>query len=169
MSHAQCASEARSIGRSVRPAAAVVDVGLPDGSGFEIVDFLLRLAAPCASVVLTGGAASDGGRQAARLGVVDYLIKPVRLDVLELALQRAEEQTSRMRAWAHRRPSTAPIRALDSSAAPHDGESQVLAAAVIEFGLTDRQSEALFGSRAASPTKRSRTRCTCPTAASASC
>ena len=132
--------------RTSRFSAALIDVGLPDGSGFEVVEYLRTLPSPCACVVLTGGGVIDGGRVAVQLGVVDYLLKPVTLDLLQVALSRAAKQTERMRQWVHRFSEHPPIKVLEPAAQRRGAQhSQAVATAAVEFGLTDRQCEALVG------------------------
>jgi DNA-binding NarL/FixJ family response regulator len=143
--HMKCAMDVRCMQKTSRFAAALVDVGLPDGSGFEVVEYLRTLPSPCACVVLTGGGLIDGGRVAVQLGVVDYLLKPVTLDLLRVALSRAVKQTERMRQWVHRFSEHPPIKVLEPAQRRSVRHSQAVATAAVEFGLTDRQSEALIG------------------------
>jgi DNA-binding NtrC family response regulator len=69
-------AEARAALAAKPPNLALVDLGLPDGSGLE----LLRQeegAAPVEIVVITGNATVETAVEALREGALDYLVKPV--------------------------------------------------------------------------------------------
>lgn len=70
-------------------AAALIDLGLPDGDGLELMADLAA-ADPCiVSIILTGDASSDTVIGAMRQGAFDYLTKPVDLTTLRAAVSRA--------------------------------------------------------------------------------
>jgi len=70
-------------------ALAVVDLNLPGINGLELCERLLQQKPHLQVVILTGFGDLDAARQAIRLQVVDFLIKPCRMDDLENALNRA--------------------------------------------------------------------------------
>ncbi len=77
---------------------AVCDVGLPDGSGLDLVP-RLKAAAPGAEVILvTGRTDLDQAVKAVRAGAYAYTLKPVRVEHLLVDLERAAEQASLRRA-----------------------------------------------------------------------
>lgn len=67
--------------------AIFVDLNLPDGSGLSLYDDP-RLIGQAPIVLITGHASLDTSIKALRLGVVDYLIKPVRIEQLQHVLNR---------------------------------------------------------------------------------
>ncbi|MGA2440779.1 MAG: response regulator [Tepidisphaeraceae bacterium] len=70
-------------------ALAVVDLNLPGINGLELCERLLQQNPHLQIVILTGFGDLDAARQAIRLQVVDFLIKPCGMDELENALNRA--------------------------------------------------------------------------------
>jgi two-component system response regulator AtoC len=75
-SEAGSVAEARAALAANRPDVALVDLGLPDGSGLE----LLRReddAPPVELVVVTGNATVETAVAALREGALDYLVKPI--------------------------------------------------------------------------------------------
>jgi signal transduction histidine kinase len=67
----------------------VLDVNLPGKSGLEIVDEIHRLRPFSEIIMLTGEAGVRSAIQGMKLGVLDYLIKPVPLAKLLDSIQRA--------------------------------------------------------------------------------
>jgi two-component system response regulator RegA len=74
-----------------RPAFAVVDLRLGDGSGLELVTALRRLAPECRIVMLTGYGNIASAVAAVKAGAVDYLSKPTDADAVEAALLEHRE------------------------------------------------------------------------------
>lgn len=72
----------------------VLDVNLPGKSGLEIVDEIHRLRPFSEIIMLTGEAGVRAAIQGMKLGVLDYLIKPVPLTKLLDAIQRARSHRS---------------------------------------------------------------------------
>jgi len=72
--------EALEIARTTRPARAVVDLRMPDGSGLELVKALRGLDEAIEIVVLTGYGSIATAVEAIRLGATYYLHKPADAD-----------------------------------------------------------------------------------------
>ncbi len=71
-----------------KPDVVLLDLHLPDGSGMDLFkDASVRGAAEI--ILMTGQASLDTSVQALRLGAADYLIKPVKPDLLMRAVRRA--------------------------------------------------------------------------------
>ncbi len=68
------------------PDVVLLDMNLPDAEGLQP---LAEVAAQRPTVMLTAYGSVDNAVQAMRLGAVDYLVKPVNLDELEIVLRRA--------------------------------------------------------------------------------
>jgi DNA-binding NarL/FixJ family response regulator len=134
---------------------AILDLGLPDGNGLELVEALRSRSMPCVSLVLTGHEEIEWARRAAAMGVAGFLRKPVSARKLSSEVAKAIERSREMRAW---------LRKDAPASSPADAE--ILAEAVVadldhptvrpvrtpqeqvrllsrEFGLTSRQTEAL--------------------------
>jgi DNA-binding response OmpR family regulator len=67
-----------------RPAVVILDVGLPDMSGWEVLEFVRDRPEldGTAVIMLTGHADADDIDRAANLGADEYLLKPFRPDEL---------------------------------------------------------------------------------------
>jgi two-component system, repressor protein LuxO len=69
--------------------AALVDLNLPDGSGFEVMNALLQAQPSCAIVVITAEDSIDNAVRASEAGAFDFLEKPVEADRLLVTLRNA--------------------------------------------------------------------------------
>lgn len=87
-------AEARSAASSFLPGLALLDIGLPDGNGLELIPSLLELDPAPAVVVVTAETKIETAVQAMKAGATDYLEKPIGLDRLlttaRLCLERRE-------------------------------------------------------------------------------
>ncbi|GAB4245479.1 MAG: sigma-54 dependent transcriptional regulator [Candidatus Methylacidiphilales bacterium] len=68
----------------------ICDLKLPDGDGLEFLEELRRVSPRSKGVVMTGFGSMESALQALRLGVSDYLVKPIEPSALELAIGRLE-------------------------------------------------------------------------------
>ena len=75
----------------------VTDVQMPGMSGIEVCDQLYRRYPDCAPIVLTGYGQLDTAIAALRVGAWDFLTKPVKTEVLEVAILRALDHFSLQR------------------------------------------------------------------------
>ena len=75
--------------RENRPAFAVVDLRLGDGSGLDVVDALRRSRPEARAVMLTGYGNIATAVAAVKAGAVDYLSKPADADDIDAALRAA--------------------------------------------------------------------------------
>ncbi len=69
--------------------AALLDLNLPDGSGFEVMQALLRAHPACSVVVITAEDSLDNAVRASEAGAFDYVEKPVEADRLLVTLRNA--------------------------------------------------------------------------------
>lgn len=69
-----------------RPDVILLDVRMRDGSGFDIVEKLMRGAPP---VIIFVSAFDDHAAKAFEVRAIDYILKPVSYDRLKCALDRA--------------------------------------------------------------------------------
>ncbi|MFO0688310.1 MAG: response regulator [Myxococcota bacterium] len=78
-------AEAKTTLRRFRPARAVLDLRLGDGSGIDLMKALLAIDPTLACLVLTGYGSIATAVEAVRQGAIDYLTKPVDADEILLA------------------------------------------------------------------------------------
>ena len=75
-----------------RPDLLVLDVRLPDGDAFTVLEHARRLVPAPVRVALSGEASTEESFRLAKYGVLDFLQKPVGLDELWDAIQSAAEK-----------------------------------------------------------------------------
>ena len=81
---------------NLQPALILLDVRLPDANGLEKLPKLKEIAPV---VVITAFGSINDAVRAIRSGAVDYLIKPINPDTLEVVIERALEATSIRRSY----------------------------------------------------------------------
>ncbi|SFQ06975.1 two-component system, response regulator RegA [Roseivivax halotolerans] len=82
----QSCSDARRIASTEKPAFAVCDLRLQDGSGLDIVEALKKARPDARSIILTGYGDTPTVVAAIKLGAFDYLAKPASGDEIAHAL-----------------------------------------------------------------------------------
>jgi DNA-binding NtrC family response regulator len=88
---ARSVAEARVQLMRERPIVVLLDLSLPDGSGFEILEHLRIEADSPLAIVSTASDSLATAVEALRLGAFDYLTKPINNDLLRAAVRRAVE------------------------------------------------------------------------------
>lgn len=68
---------------------AIIDLDMPGMSGIELVEKLKGSGNECEVIMLTGHGSIETAVQAMKLGAVDFLLKPVALDALEVVVHKA--------------------------------------------------------------------------------
>lgn len=91
-----------------------LDVGLPDGSGLELVRRIRSTPGEPEVVIITGAGDADGAEMAIKNGAWDYLQKPFNLKEITLTLKRALQYRENLKASSVKEP---PLTARASSAA----------------------------------------------------
>jgi len=84
-----CGKEALEMLPRLTPDLVLLDIGLPDISGLEVLDSIRRLAPHAAVIMITAFEDLDTVIAAMKRGAFDYLVKPLRMDALKLCLERA--------------------------------------------------------------------------------
>jgi PAS domain S-box-containing protein len=97
---AQNGRRAIEVAAAMAPAVALIDLGLPDMDGLDLVTRLQSGNALTEVVVLTGNASVSSAVRALREQIFDYLLKPVAPDQLVSTLDRAGERWRRRSAEA---------------------------------------------------------------------
>ena len=87
--HADCARMVPDILARMPVAAVVLDLGLPDADGIDVLRQIRARIPPIAVVVVTANASIAKAVQAVREGAQDYLVKPVTKDRLVTTIGRA--------------------------------------------------------------------------------
>lgn len=70
-----------------RPELIFVDITLPDGNGLEVVRLLRERQASCHFIMTTAEREIATIEKAVQLGVMDYLVKPIRISRVNQALE----------------------------------------------------------------------------------
>ncbi len=84
-------TEALAVARESRPLAVVLDLNLAGVSGLSLIGPLLAIEPDCRIVVLTGYASIATAVDAIKLGAVQYLAKPVEVEVILAALDDSRD------------------------------------------------------------------------------
>lgn len=71
---------------------ALIDLGLPDMPGLEVLDTIKTTHSFIESIILTGKATLDSAIEATNRGAFSYLVKPYEIDRLLLQIKRAIEK-----------------------------------------------------------------------------
>ncbi len=82
-----------SIAQEEEPDLVLLDIGLPDGSGLEILPHLKELRPSPTVVMITAYEHVRDVVMAIKRGAFDYLVKPVDLDEFEVTIQKALEHS----------------------------------------------------------------------------
>ncbi|WP_407665324.1 sigma-54-dependent transcriptional regulator [Methylovorus mays] len=89
--HAESIADGRALARQFAPDLALLDMRLPDGNGLELLSDLV--AKGVAVIVLTAHGDVMDAVNAMKQGATDYIKKPVDLEELLLAIEKAENAT----------------------------------------------------------------------------
>jgi two-component system, NtrC family, response regulator AtoC len=81
--------EGRELFARGRFSCALIDLGLPDGSGLNLLGEFTREDPSLVAIVLTGDASAETVIDTLREGAFDYLTKPVNITTLRAAMARA--------------------------------------------------------------------------------
>jgi two-component system, NtrC family, response regulator AtoC len=91
---AESVAEATAHLRAFEFDVALLDLMLPDGSGIDILRHLTDEGLATEAIILTGYAQVQTAIEAMKLGAYDYLSKPVRMEEVEVLVQKAAEKAS---------------------------------------------------------------------------
>jgi DNA-binding response OmpR family regulator len=89
VSIARSAKEARRGIVEARPELVLLDVALPDGTAFDVLDGLRDLLPAPAVIAMSGAATAEQSFRLAEYGVREYLAKPVAMSALHAAIDSA--------------------------------------------------------------------------------
>ncbi|MEJ5365215.1 MAG: response regulator [Desulfosoma sp.] len=88
------ADEARRWLETSQPDLAVLDIKLKEDNGLSVLKFLRTHRPSVKVIMITGYPSAQTTQEALRLGVEDYLIKPVEIEDLESRVDKALEKRS---------------------------------------------------------------------------
>jgi CheY-like chemotaxis protein/signal transduction histidine kinase len=91
---ARSADEGLELARQVKPAAMVLDIGLPDHSGLTVLE-LLKRDASARHIPIHVVSVHDYQRVAREMGAVGYALKPIKREQLAAAFQSIEQRQAR--------------------------------------------------------------------------
>ncbi|MGE4291541.1 MAG: response regulator [Desulfovibrio sp.] len=89
---AENGQEGLEVFETVRPDIVLTDIKMPIMDGIEVLKNIKRISPYAEVVVITGHGDIDLALQALHFDATDFINKPVRREVLEMALERAQER-----------------------------------------------------------------------------
>ena len=89
--HAATVAEARSLLTAIRPSVVLLDLLLPDGHGFEVLQALREAELDAPVIVCTSGGSISSAVESMRAGAYDFLVKPFSAERLHVTLANALE------------------------------------------------------------------------------
>jgi DNA-binding response OmpR family regulator len=107
VTHAASVAAARAALEKKQYAAAVLDVGLPDGNGFEVGRHLREVSPATAMLFLTAWGSPEDRIRGLELGADDYMTKPFAFRELVLRIQNMLKRAGEI---AARGPAGGPVR-----------------------------------------------------------
>lgn len=75
-----------------RPDIVLADISMPQMSGLELAEQILNSYPDCHIVMITGYREFEYARQAVRLGVEDFLLKPINIEEVEKAAKKIKQK-----------------------------------------------------------------------------
>ena len=108
-----------------KPDLVITDIRMPDMNGLEMLTLAHEHGCACPAIVLTAYSEFAYARQAVRLGVIEYLLKPIVMEDFIRALRQAEQLTLQNRSESRRLAALHSLRmvyrnALDGMRVDHD-------------------------------------------------
>ena len=127
---------------------AVIDVSLPDGQGFELLELLHAPESAVGVVMMTGEPTDEVVHRSIRQGVAEFLPKPFTPTQLAGAVRGALRVTQSYRqrlsaSWGPGRAQRQSEEAATPADLPRDEHERIVAKLAAEGGLTDRERETL--------------------------
>ncbi len=122
--------------RTLSADVVVTDLNMDGMSGIELCEALRRDQPAVLSIVVTGAAGLDPAIAAIRAGAYDYITKPVKLDVLEVAVRRAMAKIALVRELARLRASAGATTHAIAGTSPAIAATIALIARVAESDVT---------------------------------
>jgi len=80
----------------LQPDLVLLDIHFPDGDGLQLLRQLRSSESPCDVIMVTAAKETESLSEALRLGVFDYVLKPLVFDRLQQSLQQYREHHTAM-------------------------------------------------------------------------
>lgn len=94
IAHAEDGREGLLYAREYEPDVVITDIRMPKIDGLKMIEEIQTLGLHPEFIVLSGYAEFEYARTAIRLGVKEYLLKPISVDILTETLKRSEKALS---------------------------------------------------------------------------
>ena len=78
-----------------RPAAVLLDINLPDGSGLDVLKEIKRLQPQAVVIMITANVMVEDTLAALRGGAYDFIGKPINLNELQVTIRNGIERSGR--------------------------------------------------------------------------
>ncbi len=84
--------EAMDLVKELRPDLLITDIRMPTMDGLELIQKLQTESNLTEAIVVSGYGEFEYAQRAIRLGAIDYLLKPIKVDLVQEALKRVNEK-----------------------------------------------------------------------------
>ena len=89
---ASCGEEALAVLKQTPADIAIIDLKMPGIDGLQTIEKINQIDASIVTILMTGFPTLDSSVRAIRLGASDYILKPFKLDEVDLALRKAMKE-----------------------------------------------------------------------------
>lgn len=80
------------LAQQYKPDVIFTDIQMPRVTGLEMIEHLISTEYDCRFVIISGYADFEYARKGIRLGVTDYLLKPITMSAVQSLLQKIEKE-----------------------------------------------------------------------------
>lgn len=95
--HSRAGNEAIVLIEKMKPDLVLLDMFLPDISGFEVLKIIREMEIPTDIIMITAARDTKTIHEFFRLGAVDYIVKPFRFDRFKTAIEAYENMWKKLR------------------------------------------------------------------------
>lgn len=84
--------EALQLIEKIRPEIVLLDINMPKRGGLDIIETIMQMNPLCKILIISGYDEFEYAQRALKLGVFDYLLKPVNIATLKTTVKKAIDQ-----------------------------------------------------------------------------